>query len=117
MALLLSAIGVYGVVALAVTSRTREIGVRMAMGATRQQIHRAVLADAVRLAIPGLVVGALLAAGTAVVMRSELFGLSPVDPLSFLSAAGVLLLVVLLASLVPARRASGVHPAAALREE
>ena len=117
MTLLLSAIGVYGVVSLAVTNRTREIGVRMAMGATRQQIHRAVLADSVRLAAPGLVVGALLAVGTAVAIRSELFGLSPLDPLSFLTAAGVLVLVVLLASLVPARRASGIHPVAALREE
>ena len=115
LALLLSAFGVYGVVALAVTNRTREIGVRMAMGATRREIVRTVLGDAIRLAAPGLVIGALLAAGLAAAMRSMLLGLSPVDPISFLSAGGLLLLVVLLAGLAPARKASGIHPVEALR--
>jgi ABC-type antimicrobial peptide transport system permease subunit len=89
----------------------------MAMGATREQVLRVVRKDAVRLAVPGLVVGALLAVGAAVTMQSMLFGLSPVDPVSFFSAVGVLLLVVLLASLVPARRASGIDPMDALRSE
>ena len=115
--LLLSAIGVYGVVALAVTHRTREIGLRMAMGATRGEILRKVLGDAVRLSAPGMIVGALLAAGTASAMRSMLLGTSPLDPVSFLSAGGLLLLVVLLAGLVPALRASGIHPVEALRRE
>ena len=115
--LLLSAIGVYGVVALAVTHRTREIGLRMAMGATRGEILRKVLGDAVRLSAPGMIVGALLAAGTAAAMRSMLLGTSPLDPVSFLSAGGLLLLVVLLAGLVPALRASGIHPVEALRRE
>ena len=117
LALLLSAVGVYGVVAYAVSNRTREIGLRMAMGATRKQILRAVLGDAVRLTIPALLVGALLAAGTATAMRSELLGVGPLDPISFGSVAGLLFLVVLLASLVPARRASGIHPMDALRFE
>jgi predicted permease len=117
LALLLSAIGVYGVVAFAVARRTREIGLRMAIGATRGQVLEAVLRDAVRLAAPGLAVGALLAVGTAAAMRSMLLGVSPVDPISLGSAAGVLLLVVLLASLVPARRASGIDPMVALRSE
>ncbi len=117
LALLLSAIGVYGVGAFAVTSRTREIGVRMAMGATRERVLRSVLGDAVRLAVPGLVVGGLLAVGTGAAMRSFLFGLSPVDPVSLGAAAGVLFLVVLVASLVPARRAARIDPMEALRSE
>jgi ABC-type antimicrobial peptide transport system permease subunit len=117
LALLLSAIGVYGVVAYAVSNRTREIGLRMAMGATQEQILCTVLGDAVRLSVPALLVGALLAAGTAIAMRSELLGVGPLDPISFGTVAGLIFLVVLLASLVPARRASGIHPMDALRFE
>jgi predicted permease len=117
LALILSAIGVYGVVAFGVATRTREIGVRMALGATRRQVLRDVFVGGVRLAVPGLVVGGALAAVMAVVMRSLLMGLSPVDPVSFGFAAGVLLLVVLLASLIPARRASSLDPMHALRHE
>jgi macrolide transport system ATP-binding/permease protein len=115
--LLLSAIGVYGVVSLAVTHRTREIGLRMAMGATRGEIVRRVLGDAVRLSAPGMIVGALLAAGTAVAMRSMLLGRSPLDPVSFLSAGGLLLVVVLAAALGPAHRASGIQPVRALKSD
>jgi len=117
LALILSAIGLYGVVAFAVANRTREIGLRMALGATRTKVLRAVMGDALRLAVPGLVVGAVLAVGMATVVQSELVGLSPLDPLSFGAAAGLLLLVVLLASLVPARRASSIDPMDALRGE
>ncbi len=117
LALLLSAIGVYGVVAFAVANRTREIGVRMALGATRENVLRKVLGDAVRLALPGLVVGGLLAVGAGFAMRSTLLGISPLDPISFGSVAGVLFFVVLVASLVPARRASGIDPLDALRCE
>ena len=115
--LLLSAMGVYGVVALAVTHRTREIGVRIAMGATRGAVMRGVFADALRMAGPGLLVGGLLAAGTAAALRSMLLGLSPVDPVSFLSVGALLLFVVITASLAPALRASGIHPMEALRKE
>lgn len=117
LALLLSAIGVYGVVAFAVARRTREIGLRMAIGATRAQVLGAVLRDAVRLAVPGLAVGALLAVGLAAAAGNILLGVSPADPISLASAAGLLLLVILLASLVPARRASGIDPMVALRSE
>jgi len=117
LALLLSAIGVYGVVAFAVARRTREIGLRMAIGATRAQVLGAVLRDAVRLAVPGLAVGALLAVGMAAAAGNILLGVSPADPLSLGAAAGLLLLVILLASLVPARRASGIDPMVALRSE
>jgi predicted permease len=115
--LLLSAIGVYGVVSLAVTHRTREIGLRMAMGATRREIVWRVLGDALRLSLPGLIGGALLAAGVAAGMRSMLLGLSPLDPFTFLTAGGVLLLVVLAAGLGPALRASSIQPVRALRSE
>ena len=90
--------GVYGVVALAVTNRTREIGVRVAMGATRGLVIRGVFGDALRLAGPGLLVGGLLAVATAAALRSLLLGLSPVDPASFLSAGALLLFVVVTAS-------------------
>ena len=73
--------------------------------------------DAMRLAAPGLVVGAVLAIGTAFAMQSMLLGVSPADPISIVFAAGVLFLVVVLASLVPARRASGIDPMDALRSE
>jgi hypothetical protein len=115
--LLLSAMGVYGVVALAVTNRTREIGIRIAMGATRGVVIRSVLSDALRMTWPGLLVGGLLAAGTAAAMHSILLGLSPVDPISYLSVGALLLFVVLAASLAPALRASGIHPMEALRNE
>jgi hypothetical protein len=115
LALLLSAIGVYGVVAFAVTSRTREIGVRLAMGATREQVLGGVVRDAARLALPGLATGALLASGIGAAMGSMLLGVSPLDPVAYGLAAGLLLVVVLLASLVPARRASAIDPMVALR--
>ena len=115
--LLLSAIGVHGVVALAVTQRTREIGLRIALGASRGVVMRGVFGDALRMAGPGLLAGGLLAAATAAAMRSMLLGLSPVDPLSFLSAAALLLVVVIAASLAPALRASRIHPMDALRRE
>jgi ABC-type antimicrobial peptide transport system permease subunit len=89
----------------------------MAMGATRGQVLRRILWDAVRLAVPGLVVGAVLAGAVAALMRAELLGLSPVDPVSFSAAVGVLLVLVLLASFVPARRASAIDPMSALRSE
>jgi putative ABC transport system permease protein len=117
LALLLSAIGLYGVVAFSVSSRTREIGLRMAVGATRKTVLRGVLRDTVRLALPGLAVGCLLAVGTAAVLRSELLGLGPLDPVAFLGSAAVLFVVVLLAGLVPARRAAAIHPMQALRKE
>ena len=115
--LVLSAMGVYGVVALAVTTRTREFGLRIALGATRGAVVRGVFTDALRMAGPGLVLGGLIAIGTAAAMRSMLLGLSPVDPVSFVSAGALLLVVVVLSSLGPAIRASGIHPMEALRQE
>jgi ABC-type antimicrobial peptide transport system permease subunit len=115
LALLLSASGVYGVVRFAVDSRTREFGVRIAMGATQGQILRGVLRDAVRLAIPGMIAGGALAIGIAALIRSMLLGVEPMDPIALGVATGVLLLVVLLASQGPALRASRVNAIDALR--
>jgi hypothetical protein len=117
LALLLSAIGVYGVVAFGVTCRTREIGLRMALGASRERVLRGILRDAVRLAVPGLLVGTVFAVGAAMSMQRFLLGISPADPLSLGVAAAILFGVVVLASLVPARRASGIQPMRALRQE
>jgi ABC-type antimicrobial peptide transport system permease subunit len=117
LALILSGIGVYGVVAFSVSSRTREIGLRMAMGASRRRVLAGILTDAFRLAVPGLVLGGGVALGVAAVSRSQLLGLNPLDPVSFAAGAGILFVIVLLASFVPARRASGIHPMRALRQD
>lgn len=116
-ALLLSAIGVYGVISFGVASRTREIGLRMAVGASRSRILKEILGGAAWIALPGLVGGGLLAVATAFSMKRFLLGISPADPLSLTLAAGVLLMVVLSASLVPAWRASATEPMGALRRE
>lgn len=116
-ALLLSAIGVYGVTAYAVGQRRREFGIRVALGAGRGSILRDVLADGLRLAAVGIVLGtagALLLSGS---LRSLLFGVSPADPAVLAAGAAVLLAAALLASWIPARRAVRVHPAEALRQE
>jgi hypothetical protein len=117
LAILLAAIGIYGVVAFSVSRRSREIGLRMALGAGRRTVLLGVLQDALRLAVPGLLVGALLAGVSAAAFRAQLFGLSPLDPVAFAASGAVLLLVILLASFVPARRASGIDPMNALRQE
>jgi ABC-type antimicrobial peptide transport system permease subunit len=109
--------GIYGVVAMAVARRTREIGVRMALGADRRRVGALILRGGLRLALPGLVVGGLAALGVGRVLRFLLLGLSPVDPVALVGVAAALLAVVLLASWVPARRASMLEPVAALRSE
>lgn len=117
LALLLAALGIYGVLAYSVSRRTREIGVRMALGADLGAVVRLVLRQGIRLALTGAVVGLLAAAGLTQLVRSFLFGVSPLDPVTF---GGVLLLlagVSLLACWLPARRAAKVDPMVALRSE
>ena len=116
-ALLLSGLGIYGVVAFAVARRTREIGVRMALGAGRRSVMTSVLAGGLGLALPGIVLGGAAAIGVGHLMRFLLLGLSPVDPLALGAVAASLLAVVLVASAVPARRASAIEPVEALRAE
>lgn len=117
LALLLSGMGIYGVVAAAVAQRTREIGVRMALGAGRRRVLALVLRSGLRLAVPGLVVGGLAALALGRVLRFLLLGLSPADPWALGGVAVVLFVTVAVASMVPARRAAAVEPAEALRSQ
>jgi predicted permease len=117
LATLLAAIGLYGVMAYTVTRRTREMGLRMALGATRASVVGIVMREAVVMVISGLVVGAPLALGLAELIRSQLFGLHPRDPLTLMGAAVVLAVAGGLAGFLPALRASSVNPTTALRQE
>lgn len=116
-ALFLSAMGVYGVVAVTVAQRTREIGVRVALGARARQVAWFVLRGGLRLAVPGLVVGLVAGFGLSRLLRAFLLGLAPADPITFLVVPAVLIATVAVACWVPARRASGLQPTEALRAE
>lgn len=117
LALLLSAIGIYGIMAYTVSRRTREIGVRVALGASRRDVLGLVLGRAMRLAGLGLVLGLLAALAAGRVLRSLLLGVSGSDPLTFASIGALLAAVALLASWLPALRAARVDPMTALRYE
>jgi len=114
--LVLAAIGVYGVLAYAVTQRTQELGLRMALGADRSQILTLIVGQGLRLAGAGVVIGLALAVAGMPLARSVLYNVSPFDPLSFAAVTLFLLLVALLASYIPALRATRVDPLVALRE-
>jgi len=116
-ALLLSGIGIYGVVALSVAQRTREIGVRMALGAGRTDVVVRVIRRGLATALPGVVAGLVLSVAVARVLRSLLLGVSPVDPPTLGAVCLLLLGTVLLGILVPARKASRTDPMRALRCE
>jgi putative ABC transport system permease protein len=118
LALLLSAVGIYGVTAYAVAQRTREFGVRMAVGATGGEVIRMVLKRALGLALAGIAAGILAAFASVHLLASQLVaGVSPHDPLTYFTVAGVLALVALIASALPAIRASRIDPMIALRAE
>ena len=116
-ALLLSSVGIYGVISYVVSQRTRELGVRMAMGAEQSDVSRMVLKQAFVLAGGGVVIGLAGAMGLTRLMSSLLFGVSPMDPVTFGAVAVGLSAVALLASYLPARRAANVDPVVALRFE
>jgi predicted permease len=116
-ALLLAGLGIYGVIAFQVTMRAREIGLRMALGEARGAVTRRILGSALRLVLPGLIVGSALGAGLAQLLRGLLLGLSPLDPIAVGAVAATVLALVILASLFPARRAASLDPAQALRSE
>jgi macrolide transport system ATP-binding/permease protein len=117
LALLLGAIGLYGVVAYSVSQRTREIGVRMALGAESGSVYRLILGEAGRLTAVGIVIGLACSVFAATLMRGLLFGVRSWD-VPTLAAVGVVLgIAALLASYIPARRAASVNPVEALRAE
>ena len=117
LALLLACVGLYGVMAHSVVLRTNEIGIRMALGADRGNIQRMVLRETLMLIIVGLVIGIPLALGAASLVSKQLFGMKPTDPVALLAAAGLLIVVAVMAGFLPARRASRVDPLVALRDE
>jgi predicted permease len=116
-ALLLTAAGIFGVLSYLVTQRTREIGLRMALGAQRTDVLRVIVGHGVRLALLGLCIGVVAAAVVTRWMSSVLFDVKPTDPLTFVAVAVVLGTVAFLASYIPARRAMRVDPMVALRYE
>jgi len=117
LALVLAGVGVHGVLSYSVARRRRELGIRMALGATPARLWRSVLADGLGLAALGLVIGLAGAAAVTRALGALLFGVSPTDPVTFLAVAIVLLAVAAVATAQPARRATAVDPAQTLRAE
>jgi len=117
LAFVLAVVGLYGVVAYSVSQRTREIGVRIALGASQSSVYRLVMGEASRLVGLGAVLGMIGAVAVSMFMRHLLFGVQSWDPPTLIAAAGVLTIAGLLASYVPARRAASVDPIEALRAE
>jgi putative ABC transport system permease protein len=117
MAVLLAAVGIYGVVAFSVSRRTREIGVRIALGASARDVLSMVVREALLLAAIGVAVG--IAGGLALtnVVQGMLFGVAATDPATYAAASLALIAVAALAAYVPARRAAGLSPSMALRHE
>ena len=116
-ALILAAVGIYGVMTYSVTQRTHEIGIRMALGARREDVLRLVLGHGMLLTVIGLVIGLGLSFGVTRFMNSLLLGISSTDALTFSAVALLLSVVVLVACFIPARRAMRVDPIQALRYE
>jgi ABC-type antimicrobial peptide transport system permease subunit len=117
LAVLLAAIGIYGALSYAVTARTREIGIRMSLGASQGRVLGGVLADGMRLAVVGFIAGGVGAFAGGRVLARLLHEVKPGDPVVFIATAGFLVIVAMAACYLPARRAARLSPMAALREE
>jgi ABC-type antimicrobial peptide transport system permease subunit len=117
MALLLGVIGIYGVVSYAVSQRTREVGIRMALGAPRSEIGGMFLRQGLALTLVGVAVGLAGAVGLARWMSVLLFGVSPLDPATYVSVSVAMIVAAGLASYLPSRRATHLDPIVALRDE
>jgi len=115
--LLLACLGVYGMVSYSVAQRTREIGVRMALGAQTVQVLRLVMSEGFRPILSGVLIGIIVSAGVSRALSATLFGLSVLDPVSFAGVSLLLIAIALLATWLPARRATQVDPMVALRYE
>jgi putative ABC transport system permease protein len=116
-ALLMAALGIYGVISYFVSERTREIAIRVALGAERRTVLRMILGEGLALAFAGVGVGLVCALIAARVMAGVLYGVTPADPITFIGVAGVLIAVALIACCVPAQRALRIDPLTALRHE
>ena len=117
LALVLSSVGIYGVISYVVGQRTHEIGIRMALGAQRRDVVRMVLGEGLRVALVGVAVGIVAALGLTHLMTQMIFGVRAADPITFAGVAVLLTFVALAACYVPARRAMRVDPIVALRYE
>jgi putative ABC transport system permease protein len=116
-ALVLAAVGIYGLIAYSVTQRTQELGIRIALGAQRREVFRLVLGQGARLTLLGVALGILVALAFSRLLASMLFDVSATDPLTYAGVAGLLAVVALFACFIPARRATRVDPMVALRYE
>jgi putative ABC transport system permease protein len=117
LALVLAAIGIYGVISYSVAQRTHEIGIRMALGAQHKDVLRMILRQGAKIAISGVAIGVVVSLGLTQLMSSLLFSVSAADPLTFTAVAAILVIVAMLACYIPARRALRVDPMVALRYE
>jgi putative ABC transport system permease protein len=116
-AIALAAVGIYGVVSYSVTQRTQEIGLRMALGAAQRDVLRLVLGQGMHLILAGVLLGVIGSLMTTRLASTLLFNISPTDPGTFAAVASLLIAVALLATFIPARRATKVDPMVALRYE
>jgi putative ABC transport system permease protein len=117
LALLLALVGIYGLLSASVSQRTRELGIRIALGATPRNVGRLIVGQGLKLILSGIVIGLVSALALQRVIGKLLYGVSPTDPLTFTMISLLLIAVALLACWIPARRATKVDPLTALRSE